>query len=238
MSNCKTAIVTGASGGIGSKIALKLCDLGFTEIVLCCNLRFPFDLQEEILKKGVDCRIFNGDLGLPETSKKLIDSVKRLDLLVNCAGISETSLVSKTSDEAYRAVMQTNLDSVFYLMRASSELLLKSAGSVINISSVWGVSGASCESVYSASKAGVIGFTQALAKEFAPMKVRVNAIAPGAIDTNMLSGYTEEEIADLIEQIPLGRLGTGEDIAQAVEFLVKCDYITGQTIVVDGGFIS
>ncbi|MBR4030597.1 MAG: SDR family oxidoreductase [Clostridia bacterium] len=238
MSLNKTAVVTGASGGIGSAIAKRLCSLGFTHIVICCNKSLPETLKCEIEEMGVKCTVFQGALGTGTEEKKLFSSLSQLDLLVNCAGVSSYSLVCQTDDEEYKRVMQTNLDSVFYCMREASSLLLQSKGQVINISSVWGVCGASCESVYSATKAGVIGFTKAWAKEYAPMGVRVNAVAPGVIDTKMMQEFSEEERQEIIAEIPLGRMGTGEDIADCVEFLVKCDYITGQTIVVDGGYIG
>lgn len=237
MSPCKTAVVTGASGGIGSDIALKLPELGFAHIVLCCNKNYPEELKREIEKSGVKCTVFQGELGTGQAEKELFSSLDRLDLLVNCAGISMFSLVCQTTDEEYAKMMRTNLDSVFYCMREASSLLLQSKGEVINISSVWGVAGASCESIYSAAKAGVIGFTKAWAKEYAPMGIRVNAIAPGVIDTPMMSHFSEEEIEDIVSEIPLSRMGTGKDIAEAVAFLHNCTYITGQTIVVDGGYI-
>lgn len=238
MSLNKTAVVTGASGGIGSAIAKRLCLLGFTHIVICCNSNYPERLKQDIEKMGVRCTVFQGALGEGTEEKRLFSSISHLDLLVNCAGVSSYSLVCQTDDEEYKRIMQTNLDSVFYCMREASSLLLQSKGQVINISSVWGVCGASCESVYSATKAGIIGFTKSWAKEYAPMGVRVNAVAPGVIDTKMMQTFSEEERQDIISEIPLGRMGTGEDVADCVEFLIKCNYITGQTIVVDGGYIG
>ncbi len=239
MSRCKTAVVTGASGGIGSAIALRLAkNADFKHIVLCCNKTYPTELEKEILSLGVQCTVFRGEFGLGTAEKELMDSLCQLDLLVNCAGISVFGLVSQTSDEEYRRIMQADLDSVFYLMKHASSLLLRSKGSVVNISSVWGVCGASCESVYSAAKAGIIGFTKAWAKEYAPMGIRVNAIAPGVIDTNMMANFSEEERKDIVGEIPLGRMGTGDDIASGVEFLYECSYITGQTLVIDGGYIG
>ena len=234
---CKTAVVTGASGGIGADIARELANHDFSHIVLCCNGNRPEILKNEIEQKGIRCTIFQGEFGTGKAEKELFSSLDRLDLLVNCAGVSAFSLVSMTTDEEYSKMMKVNLDSVFYCMREASSLLLQSRGEVINISSVWGVCGASCESVYSAAKAGVIGFTKAWAKEYAPMGIRVNAIAPGVIDTPMMAHFTDEEKQDIIDEIPLSRMGTGEDIAKAVAFLHNCTYITGQTIVVDGGYI-
>ena len=237
MSPCKTAVVTGASGGIGADIARELSKLDFSHIVLCCNNNRPDELKKEIEEKGIKCTVFQGEFGSGVAEKELFSSLDRLDLLVNCAGISAFSLVCQTTDEEYSKMMKVNLDSVFYCMREASSLLLQSKGNVVNISSVWGVCGASCESVYSAAKAGVIGFTKAWAKEYAPMGVRVNAIAPGVIDTAMMAHFSEEEKKDIISEIPLSRMGTGKDIAQTVVFLNNCTYITGHTIVVDGGYI-
>lgn len=235
---CKTAVVTGASGGIGKAIALKLASLDFDRIVICCNKNYPDALKSEIESMGKKCVVFQGELGNGDAERELFSSLDRLDLLVNCAGISAFSLVCQTTDEEYEKMMRVNLDSVFYCMREASSLLLQSKGEVINISSVWGVCGASCESVYSAAKAGVIGFTKAWAKEYAPMGIRVNAIAPGVIDTPMMAHFSEEEIEEIVSEIPLSRMGTGEDIAKAVAFLHDCTYITGQTLVIDGGYIS
>lgn len=237
MLQCKTAVVTGASGGIGADIARRLPELGFTHIVLCCNKNRPDKLKTELEQKGISCTVFQGEFGSGKAEKELFDSLDRLDLLINCAGISKFSLVCQTTDEEYSEMMKVNLDSVFYCMREASSLLLQSKGEVINISSVWGVCGASCESIYSAAKAGVIGFTKAWAKEYAPMGIRVNAIAPGVIDTPMMAHFSEEEIDEIVSEIPLSRMGTGNDIAETVAFLHNCTYITGQTIVVDGGYI-
>ena len=238
MSAYKTAVVTGASGGIGSAVARRLAALDFSRIVLCCNKTFPEQTRRYIEEKGIQCTVFQGAFGTGAAEEKLMQSLDRLDLLVNCAGVSGFGLVCQTPDEEYTRLMQVNLDAVFYCMRAASSLLLQSKGSVVNIASVWGVCGASCESVYSAAKAGVIGFTKAWAKEYAPMGVRVNAIAPGVIDTPMMAGFSDEERADILSEIPLGRFGTGADIADGVAFLYRCGYITGQTLVIDGGYIS
>ena len=208
----------------------------FDRLVLVYHQKMP-DVSA-IQKNGKECILFQGDLGDSNTVKKLMQSLDRLDLLVHCAGVSHFSLACDTDDSAYRKVMSADLDSAFYLAREANSLLLKSQGSVIFISSVWGVCGASCESVYSAAKAGVIGFTKALSKELAPMGIRVNAIAPGVIDTPMMDCFSEEDKQNIIEEIPLNRMGTGADIAETVAYLVNCTYITGQTLIVDGGYIG
>lgn len=236
MSHCKTAVVTGAAGGIGSAVALSLAKSDFDRIVLVYHNKMP-DL-EKIRQTGKIIELFQGDLSDSETVKELMNSLPRLDLLVHCAGVSHYGLACDTSNADYRKIMGADLDSAFYLAREANSLLLKSKGSVIFVSSVWGVCGASCESVYSAAKAGVIGFTKALAKELAPMGIRVNAIAPGVINTPMMDCFSDEEKQEIVNEIPLGRMGTGEDIAKAVEFLTNCTYITGQTLVIDGGYIG
>ncbi|MBR3943097.1 MAG: SDR family oxidoreductase [Clostridia bacterium] len=236
MSHCKTAVVTGAAGGIGSAVALSLAKSDFERIVLVYHNKMP-DIRK-LSETGKKIELFQGDLSASDTVKQLMATLPRLDLLVHCAGVSHYGLACDTSDADYRKVMGLDLDSAFYLAREANSLLLKSHGSVIFISSVWGVCGASCESVYSAAKAGVIGFTKALAKELAPMGIRVNAIAPGVIDTPMMDCFSEQEKQEIVNEIPLGRMGTGEDIAKAVQFLADCTYITGQTLVIDGGYIS
>ncbi len=236
MSHCKTAVVTGAAGGIGEAVALHLLNSDFERIVLVYHNKMPDKAKFSETDKKIE--LFQGDLSDGNTAKQLMQTLPRLDLLVHCAGVSHYGLACDTTDADYRKVMGADLDSAFYLAREANSLLLKSRGSMIFISSVWGVCGASCESVYSAAKAGVIGFTKALAKELAPMGIRVNAIAPGVIDTPMMDCFSAQEKLDIIEEIPLNRMGTGKDIALAVEFLANCTYITGQTLVIDGGYIG
>ena len=177
-------------------------------------------------------------LTVEQTVKKILSKYKHIDILVNNAGISHTSLVQDMADSEYNSVMDVNFKGVFNTVKAvSPSMINQKYGKIINISSIWGVNGASCESVYSASKAAVIGFTKSLCKELGPSGICVNAVCPGVIKTSMLDIYTEEELNSLAEETPLMRLGAAEDVANLVSFLAsdKADFITGQAICVDGG---
>jgi 3-oxoacyl-[acyl-carrier protein] reductase len=169
----------------------------------------------------------------------MFSEIGAVDVLVNNAGISQQKLFTDITDEDWRRMTGVNLDGVFYCSReASREMIRKKSGSIINISSMWGQVGASCEVHYSAAKAGVIGLTKALAKELGPSNIRVNCIAPGVIDTDMMSGFDNETKNSLIDETPLLRLGTPEDIAKAVVFLAdENSFITGQVLGVNGGII-
>ena len=189
------------------------------------------------------CDIVIGDVGNPETVndmfKKIHKKCDALDVLVNNAGIAHIGLLNEMTDKEWNRIVQTNLSSVFYCCRAAvPKMVSKKAGKIINISSMWGTSGASCEVAYSATKAGVHGLTKALAKELAPSKIQVNALACGVIDTTMNSQLSEEEALALKYEIPAGRFGTPEEVAETVLQLADSStYLTGQIIGIDGGFI-
>ncbi len=169
--------------------------------------------------------------------RALADEVGECGILVNCAGISEVGLLTDMSDEAYRRLMQVNLDSVFYLLRALIPgMVRRHSGSIVNISSVWGICGASCEAAYSASKGALIALTKSIAKEYGPSGIICNCVCPGVIDTDMNAHLSEDDIAALKEQTPLMRIGTPEEVAEAVLFLAEAKFITGQVLSVDGGF--
>ncbi len=170
----------------------------------------------------------------------MFEEVGSVDVLVNNAGISSQKLFTDITDDEWKRTIGVNLDGVFYCCRnALPYMIRQKSGAIINIGSMWGEVGASCEVHYSASKAGVIGLTKALAKEVAPSGVRVNCIAPGVVMTDMMSDFDDTTIEELKDETPLGRLGTPEDIAAAVLFLASDDasFITGQTLGVNGGFI-
>lgn len=176
----------------------------------------------------------------PDEVRAMFEKVGAVDVLVNNAGVSSQKLFTDLSDDDWRETIGVNLDGVFYCCReALKPMISKKNGVIINISSMWGETGASCEVHYSASKAGVIGLTKALAKEVAPSNIRVNCIAPGVIMTDMMSDFDEETVSALREETPLGRLGTPEDIAETALFLAsdKASFITGQTLSVNGGFV-
>lgn len=231
----KTAVITGASGGIGQALTESFRQAGYR--VFCgCNS------HPERLPEGVWG--MTADLTDPQQAKAFADAVLQqcggqVDVLINNAGIAQQKLFQDISDDDWRKMTGVNLDGVFYLTRALLPAMIRrQKGRIINISSMWGVVGASCEVHYSAAKAAVIGMTKALAKEVGPSGITVNCIAPGVIKTPMLDSFSEEDLQNLADETPVGRLGTGGDVANLALFLAddKADFITGQTVCVDGGF--
>lgn len=231
----KTAVITGASGGIGRALLDAFQDAGYR--VLCgCNS------HPERLPDGVWAMA--ADLSDPKQAAEFAEAVLRetdgrVDVLINNAGIAQQKLFQDITDEDWAKMRGVNLDGVFYLTRALLPAMIRQqSGRIINISSMWGVVGASCEVHYSAAKAAVIGMTKALAKEVGPSGITVNCIAPGVIKTPMLDAFTPEDLQVLADETPMGRLGTGEDVAALALFLAdeKAGFITGQTICADGGF--
>lgn len=243
--NKKTVLVTGASRGIGRAIALTFAKNGY-HVFLNCNHSITEleKVRAEIEAiPGASCDMAIGDVGNPEAVgkmfKRIYTSCDALDVLVNNAGIAHIGLLSEMSDKEWNRIIQTNLSSVFYCCRAAvPEMVSKKAGKIINISSMWGTSGASCEVAYSAAKSGVHGLTKALAKELAPSNIQVNAIACGVIDTAMNEGLSPEERLSLEIDIPAGRFGEAQEVADMVLHLADTPaYLTGQVIGFDGGFI-
>ena len=239
----KYAFVTGSSRGIGRAIALRLAAEGY-HIFLNCSRSFDAleETRQEIEKIGT-CTLVPGDIGNPDTVREIFHTIAKsfdhLDVLVNNAGISHIWLLMDMTDEDWDKVLSSNLSSVFYCCRAAiPPMLSHGSGRIINISSMWGVNGASCEAAYSASKAGVGGLTQALAKELARSKIPVNALACGVIDTEMNKQLDEAERAELAEDIPAGRFATPEEVAEMVWKLICApEYLTGQIITFDGGYL-
>ena len=169
----------------------------------------------------------------------VLKKYEKIDILVNNAGISQIKLFTDLTDEDIDSMLNINLKSVFYVTQETiKNMLHNKSGCIINISSVWGITGGSCEVHYSAAKAGIIGMTKALAKEIGPSNIRVNVIAPGAIDTEMNKNLSKEDIEELEKEIPLKRMGIPEDIANSVYMLISNEYITGEVIKVDGGWID
>lgn len=243
--NKKTVLVTGASRGIGRAIAIKFAQNGY-HVFLNCS-RSVSDLETvkseiEALENG-SCEMLVGDVGNPDSVRemfaKVFNTCTSLNVLVNNAGIAHIGLLSDMTDEEWNHILNTNLSSVFYCSRAVvPKMVSKKSGKIINISSMWGTVGASCEAAYSATKSGVHGLTRALAKELAPSNIQVNAIACGAIDTSMNAQLSEEEKAAFAEEIPAGRFGSPEEVANLVFQLANSPaYMTGQVIGLDGGFI-
>jgi 3-oxoacyl-[acyl-carrier protein] reductase len=236
----RTVLITGASRGIGKACAELFAKEGADLILICLKSkkelrRFASSLTE---RYGTSCHLFFGDVGDVHFIDDIFEQIDRLDVLVNNAGISYTGLLHLMTPDEWQHIMNVNLNSCFYTARRAIPLMLNDHhGHIINISSVWGNAGASMEVAYSASKAGINGFTKALAKELAPSHICVNAVACGIIDTDMNRHLSSEELSSIKEEIPADRLGTPAEIAQIVLQLANApDYLTGQIITVDGGW--
>lgn len=240
----KTVLVTGASRGIGKAIAVKFAKKGYNVAISCIhNEDRLLKTKRELETYQTSCLAHVGDMGNMEQCSLLFEQIRRqfgtLDVLVNNAGISYIGLLQDMSPEAWDQIVRSNLTSVFNCCKlAIPGMIEKKQGKIINISSVWGITGASCEVAYSATKGGINAFTKALSKELAPSNIQVNAVACGAIDTEMNQFLEEDELISLIEEIPTGRLGTAEEVADLVYHLgYKNSYLTGQIIGLDGGWI-
>ncbi len=239
----KTAIVTGASRGIGAETARALAENGYNVVVNYLNSeKAARAVADEIVRGGGEAAVYRADVVKPAEAAALCafaaEAYGRLDLLVNNAGVSLVALLGDTADAQYDRLFDTNMRGVFNMCRAAASYFLRrQSGAVVNVSSMWGQAGASCESVYAASKAAVIGFTKSLAKELAPSGVRVNCVAPGFIDTEMNAALGEAARAAVIEETPLGRAGTPRDVAEAVLYLARAEFVTGQVVGVNGGLV-
>lgn len=238
----RIAIVTGASKGIGRACAKLLARDGIRVIANYNKSENEAKrLKEELEEEGIEIEIFKADVSKKDEVKKMVEftlsKYGKIDILINNAGISQIKLFTDIADEDWQNMINTNLSSVFYMTReVLPNMISNKSGCIINISSVWGIHGGSCEVHYSAAKAGIIGMTKALAKELGPSNIRVNAIAPGIIDTEMNSELSEDDMKKIEEEIPLGRIGQPEDIAKCVKAIAENEYITGQTISIDGGW--
>lgn len=241
----KIALVTGASRGIGRAIATELARRGWAVAI---GYRVRRDKAEELAQQlteaGCRAMICQADVSRREEVEAMVRRVEEnfgpVSLLVNNAGIAGQSLFQELTEERWHEFFSVNVDGAFYASRAVlPHMLHEHTGCIVNISSIWGQRGASCEVAYSATKAALIGLTRSLAAELAPSYIRVNCVAPGVIRTDMLDELPEELLPQLAEQTPLGRLGTPEDIAAAVAFLADpaAGFITGQVLTCDGGFI-
>ena len=241
----KVAMITGATRGIGKQIALTLANEGYN-IVL--NYRTKNDeliqAKNEIESKNVKCLTVQGDVTNFEDCKQMIESAikefGKIDVLINNAGITKDMLLARMKEEDFKQVIDVNLVGTFNMTKNVISYMMKARnGRIINISSVVGIAGNAGQTNYSASKAGIIGFTKSLAKEVASRNILVNAVAPGFIETNMTDVLKQEVKDEIAKNIPLKRMGTPQDVANVVKFLASEDssYITGQVISVDGGMI-
>ena len=241
----KTAFITGASGGIGFETAVKMAENGYSiAAVYNSDLSGAERLGNKLKELNVKFKLYQCDISKTENVKNIcrdaLDYFGGVSVLVNCAGISSVGLFTDAKEEEYDRVFGVNMKGVYNTCSALvPDMVRRKEGKIINISSMWGITGASCEVIYSASKAAVIGFTKALGKELAPSGITVNAIAPGAIDTKMNDNLTREEKESFAYEIPMGRFGRPEEIADLVLFLAGegSSYITSQVITADGGLI-
>lgn len=242
----RTAIVTGGAGGIGAAVCQRLARDGINVVIAFrSSEEKAVHLAEEIRKSGGNAEAIKADVSATDDVKNLFsrtcETFGSIDVLVCNAGVAAQAVLNDVSDGDYDRLMSVNMGGVFRCCREAVPYMLKNhSGSIINISSMWGICGASCETVYSASKAAVIGFTKALAKELGPSGIRVNCIAPGVIDTGMNSHLSEDDMRVLADETPLCRIGKPEEVAAAVSFLASDDssFVTGQTLCVDGGFAT
>ncbi len=240
----KTAIITGASRGIGKACALELArEFDCLVINSCHSPEALLQTKAEIEGLGRDCLALCGDVGdygfVTEMMEQAMEAFPNIELLVNNAGRSYVGLLTDMSISDWNQIIASNLTSVFNCCsRLVPYMVRRKSGHIINISSMWGISGASCEAAYSASKGGVNALTRALAKELAPSGIRVNALACGAIDTQMNACFSSEELSAFCEEIPAGRMGRPEEIALLVRNLYQGPaYLTGEVIKIDGGFL-
>lgn len=239
----KVAIVTGASRGIGREIAKVLA---VEEIKVVANYNKSkekaIELQNELEAQGFSIDIFKADVSKKEDIQNLVnytlEKYGHIDILINNAGIAKSQLITDVTDEDWNDLINTNLYSAFAMSReVCKNMISNHSGCIINISSIWGLVGSSMESIYSITKAGMDALTKSLAKELGPSNIRVNSIAPGIIDTDMNSEWTEDELRNIIDEIPLEKVGTCEDVAKCVKWLVEDNYTTGQVISINGGWV-
>jgi len=239
----KTVIVTGSSRGIGKAIAVKFAELG-ANVVINGTSKTVFDTEKELTEKGFRVKAFEGDISIPENAVALVDfavdNFGTVDILVNNAGITRDKLLVRMNDEDWDSVLDINLKSAYLCTKAAVKVMMKKRqGTIINVSSVVGITGNAGQANYAASKAGLIGFTKSVAKELGSWGITCNAVAPGYIETDMTAGLSDEVKEKFLAAVPLRRAGTPSEVADAVCFLASdmARYITGQVINIDGGMV-
>ena len=239
------ALITGGTRGIGKACALALADAGYRiAIIYKRNAGAAMTLVEELRSAGTDAECYSCDVASFSETRRTVEEVKkrfgRVDVLVNNAGIAQIKPFTDISEDDWDRIFDIDVKGVFNLCKhVVPDMISRKKGHIINISSMWGIDGASCEVHYSAAKAAVIGFTKALAKELGPSGIYVNCVAPGVIDTDMNSTLSDDVLKDLADEVPLERIGEPEEVAAAVAFLASegARHITGQTISVNGGMV-
>lgn len=238
----KTVLITGGTRGIGKAVAQRFLESGY-EVILnyCHDEESALATQSEFNMQGYCPVLMRADVSNEEQVKEMFAEIFRnyghIDVLVNNAGISSVQVIQDTTLYDWQRVFGVNVTGTFLCSReVADNMICRGGGCIINVASIWGEIGASCEVAYSASKGAVIAFTKALAKELAPSYIRVNCVSPGVINTDMNAHLSEIEMEELIDRIPLGRLGTGEDVARACLYLAESEYVTGEVLSVGGGF--
>ena len=232
-------LITGASRGIGKEIARRLAQDGNAVIA---NYNKSEEQAQKLQQENLNIEIYKEDVSQREEVHKMIENILnkygKIDVLVNNAGISESKVFTDVTDGDWNKIINTNLYSAFCVTQeVLPNMIHNKKGCIINISSVWGIVGASCETIYSIAKAGMDGMTKSLAKELGPSNIRVNSIAPGIIDTDMNKKLTSNDIKNIEEEIPLGNIGKTIDIARCVKWIIEDEYTTGQIISVNGGWV-
>ena len=228
----KTVLVTGGTRGIGKSIALAFLKKGYR---VCVTYSKDEDSAVKARAEGLEAYL--ADVASETAVREVFEKIGKVDVLVNNAGVSLIKQIQDVEYEEFNRLMSVNVGGAFLCAReAAKRMIEQKSGLIVNVSSVWGEVGGSCESVYSASKAALLGFTKALAKELGWSGIRVNSVSPGMIDTPMNAHFSKEEVSAIIEEIPMGRIGKGEDVANAVLYLEENEYVTGIDIPVNGGF--
>ena len=240
----KSVLITGGSRGIGAATAVYFARMGYkVAITYNKSVYAAKAMKETMALNGTEFLAIPCDVSVPvqvqSAVKQTVSAFGSLDVMVNNAGVALQKLITDTTDDEWQSLLNTNLSGVFYGCRAAAEVMIpKGKGSIINISSIWGKVGASMEVAYSATKAGIIGLTKALAKELGPSGIRVNCVAPGVIDTEMNHNLSPADLAALADETPLCRIGRPDEVAKSVYFLANdADFVTGQILGADGGII-
>lgn len=232
-------LITGASRGIGREIAKNLAKKGYKIIA---NYNKSEEAAQELAEMSDNIEIYKADVSKRVEVKQMVDYIikkyRKIDALINNAGISGTKLFTDVTDDEWNEIVNNNLYSAFCVTQeVAKNMIHEKNGCIINISSVWGMVGASCETIYSITKAGIDGMTKSLAKELGPSNIRVNSVAPGIIDTDMNKNLSDEDIKNIEKEIPLEHIGKTLDISKCVEWLLEDDYTSGQVISINGGWI-